>query len=84
VTNPNGMIYNGNGLYTAGQNAGTIAYGTAASDSRGSIQVGSLETSNVDLSTEFSNMVISQRGLEASSRVIRTISESLQRIVDAV
>jgi len=49
---------------------------------RGSTVGGVLEMSNVDLATEFTNMITAQRGFEASSRVMSTADEMLQDIVN--
>ena len=43
---------------------------------------GELEMSNVDLATEFTNMITAQRGFEASSRVLSTCDEMLQTLVN--
>jgi flagellar hook protein FlgE len=48
----------------------------------GSTVGGVLEMSNVDLATEFTNMITAQRGFEASSRVLSTTDEMLQTLVN--
>ncbi|MDX2083845.1 MAG: flagellar hook-basal body complex protein [Candidatus Melainabacteria bacterium] len=83
-TNPKGLVYNGNNNFEIGANSGDIFLGVGNAGSRGAIQSGALESSNVDLAGEFSNLVISQRGLEASSRVIRAQSEVLQTVINSV
>jgi flagellar hook protein FlgE len=82
VTNPPGLLYDGRNNFTVGANSGTTAFGVPSIESRGSLQMGALESSNVDLAGEFSNMIVSQRGLEAASRVIRTQSEVMQTIIN--
>lgn len=84
VTNPAGLLYDGNNNFLKGANAGSIQFGAAATGARGSINAGSLESSNVDLAGEFTSMVITQRGLEAASKVVRTQSEILQTIIQMV
>jgi flagellar hook protein FlgE len=54
--------------------------GAAGSPGFGSIASGTLEKSNVDLSQEFSNLVIMQRGYQASSQVVTTANEMLQQL----
>jgi flagellar hook protein FlgE len=49
---------------------------------RGSVVAGYLEGSNVDLAQEFTNMILAQRGFQASSRVITTSDEMLQELVN--
>jgi flagellar hook protein FlgE len=84
VTNPAGMLYDGNNNFLLGANAGQAAFGVSGTGSRGSLNAGALESSNVDLAGEFTNMIISQRGLEASSKVIRSQSEVMQTIIQIV
>jgi flagellar hook protein FlgE len=81
VTNPEGLQYDGNNNFLAAANSGTTDFGTANSGSRGGINAGSLESSNVDLAGEFTNMIVTQRGLEAASKVVRTQSEVMQTII---
>ncbi len=51
-----------------------------AGDDRGTLNSGSLEMSNVDLSTELTNMIITQRGFQANSRVITTTDSMLEEL----
>jgi flagellar hook protein FlgE len=83
VANKNGMEARGDNGYVTGPNSGRINFGIPGSGNRGQLQASSLETSNVDMANEFSNLVISQRGLEANSRMIRAQSEVLQSIIQA-
>ncbi|NLJ72452.1 MAG: flagellar hook protein FlgE, partial [Syntrophomonadaceae bacterium] len=48
----------------------------------GALIPGSLEMSNVDLSEEFTDMIITQRGFQANSRIITTSDEMLQELVN--
>lgn len=84
VTNPAGLQYDGNNNFIQGANSGQTQFGVAGTGSRGAMQAGALESSNVDLAGEFTQMIISQRGLEASSRVIRTQSEVMQTIIQII
>jgi flagellar hook protein FlgE len=80
--NPNGLSDQGNGLYEYATAAGVNQYSQADSAGIGSIQTGVLEASNVDLSTEFANMIIAQRGFEASARVITVSDNMLQTVTN--
>lgn len=84
VTNPAGLLYDGNNNFLTAANSGQTSFGSAGSGSRGSINSGALESSNVDLAGEFTNMIISQRGLEAASKVVRTQSEVMQTIIQII
>lgn len=81
VTNPAGLLYDGNNNFMISANSGITQFGVASSGSRGSINAGALESSNVDLAGEFTNMIVAQRGLEAASKVVRTQSEVMQTII---
>jgi flagellar hook protein FlgE len=83
-TNKNGLESIAGNTFLAGANVGEVYYGIPGFGSRGAIQTGSLESSNVDMALEFSNLVVAQRGLEANSRIISTQSEVLQSIINAV
>jgi flagellar hook protein FlgE len=84
VVNPAGLLYDGNNNFLQGANSGTIQFGAGGIGSRGSVNAGALESSNVDLSGEFTNMIITQRGLEAASKMVRAQSEVLQTIIQMV
>jgi len=55
-------------------------FGKAGEGAFGSVRAGQIEISNVDLSQEFSDLVIMQRGYQASSQVISTANEMLQQL----
>ena len=81
-TNPNGLEKAGDSAFRTSVNSGDPQIGTASSGSRGSLSGGSLEMSNVDLSAEFTSLIIAQRGFQANSRVITTSDEILQELVN--
>ena len=78
VENEGGLDKVGNDYYTSSTNAGREIVGTAGTNGLGIIQGGSLEASNVDLTTELSNMIIAQRGFDVNSRVIAVENANLQ------
>jgi flagellar hook protein FlgE len=80
--NPNGLSDVGNSLYTYQTAAGNNQFYEGGSAGIGTIQTGVLEASNVDLSTEFSNMIIAQRGFEAAARVITVSDNMLQTVTN--
>lgn len=80
--NPGGLLKAGENLYTASNNSGQPQIGTAGSGGRGDISPGKLEMSNVDLSQEFTDMIITQRGFQANSRIITVSDEMLQELVN--
>jgi flagellar hook protein FlgE len=81
-TNPGGLEKAGDSLYAGTQYAGDVLVGAAGDQGLGSVTAGALEMSNVDLSQEFTNLIVSQRGFQANSRVITTSDEVLQELVN--
>jgi flagellar hook protein FlgE len=80
--NPSGLVKAGNSSYVVGDNSGNPAIGIAGSGGRGTLQAGALEMSNVDLSQEFTGLIIAQRGFQANSKVITTSDQILQDLVN--
>ncbi|HPZ85821.1 MAG: flagellar hook protein FlgE [Bacillota bacterium] len=80
--NPSGLIKTGKNLYIQSNNSGRPEIGAAGTGGRGTIAPSSLEMSNVDLAEEFTQMIITQRGFQANSRVITVSDELLQELVN--
>lgn len=78
--NPQGLTGEGNNTYSSGPNCGMALYGSISSSAFGNVKSGVLEGSNVDLASEFADMVVSQRAIEANSRVFTTTNEILQTL----
>ncbi len=72
----------GNNIYGVTNNSGQPIVGDAGSGGRGKILSGYLEQSNVDLSTEFTNLILSQRAFQANARIITTSDELLSELVN--
>lgn len=81
-TNPGGLNTLGHTLFAESNNSGPAQMGLAGQGSLGSISPSSLEMSNVDLAQEFTDMIITQRGFQANSRIITTSDELLQELVN--
>lgn len=77
-TNPGGLTKVGDTTFQKSSNSGDPAIGRPGTGFRGKVAAETLENSNVDLSTEFVNMITTQRGFQANSRVITTSDEMLQ------
>ncbi len=81
--NPAGLQKTGNNMYIPTTNSGDFKKGVkAGSEGVGTLNPGTLEMSNVDLSTEFTDMIVTQRGFQANSRIITTSDEMLQELVN--
>lgn len=80
--NPSGLEAVGNSMYAATLNSGEFdGIGIDISEV-GKFAIGALEMSDVDLSTEFTNMITTQRGFQANSRVITTSDTMLEELVN--
>ncbi|HEY8532314.1 MAG TPA: flagellar hook protein FlgE [Micromonospora sp.] len=80
--NPAGLEKAGDSTYRTTLNSGLPQIGTAGAAGLGSLQSGVLESSNVDLAAEFTNLIIAQRGFQANSRVITTSDELLHDLIN--
>ncbi len=81
--NPAGLEKYGNNLYKETGNSSEFdGIGQEASALGSKLQGGALEMSNVDLSYEFSEMITTQRGFQANSRIITTTDEMIQELVN--
>jgi flagellar hook protein FlgE len=81
-TNPGGLVANGDNLFEMSNNSGMANIGAASEAGRGKIVAGTLEMSNVDLSEQFTDMIITQRGFQANSRTIATSDQMLQELIN--
>jgi len=82
VVNPKGLNAVGGNLFALNSIAGEPSFAMGRTGGMGVINSGSLEASNVDLSAEFSNMILAQRGIEASSRTFGVQDQILRTIVN--
>lgn len=81
-SNPNALAQDGNMLYTESTSSGAPQYTHPSSATTGSLVSGGLEMSNVDLTKEFTDMIVAQRGFQANSRVITTSDQVLEELVN--
>lgn len=79
-----GLRHLGDNLYGSTQSSGSPSIGAAATGGRGAVIGGVLEQSNVDIATEFTDLIIAQRGFQANSRVITTINQTLQDVIQII
>lgn len=80
--NPVGLQKLGSNMFVDTANSGAPKYGVPGTGSFGALAPGALEMSNVDLSQQFTEMITTQRGFQANSRVITTTDEMLQELVN--
>ena len=80
-SNSSGLVKAGANMLSEGPNSGIPQVAPPGTGSRGKLTVGFLEASNVDLSSEFANMIVAQRGFQANSRIITVSDEVIQELV---
>ena len=80
--NPAGLEKVGDTAFRESTNSGKPQVGISGTGRRGNLIAGSLEGSNVDLAREFTNLIIAQRGFQATSRVITTSDQVLEELVN--
>jgi flagellar hook protein FlgE len=80
-TNPAGLNKAGDTLFTFSLNSGEANIGESGIAGRGKINPGLLEMSNVDLSDQFTDMIVTQRGFQANSRTIVTSDQMIQEVL---
>jgi flagellar hook protein FlgE len=80
--NPAGLEKTSENMYQITPNSGDAIVGVPGDGSMGSLNPGTLEMSNVDISSEFTEMITTQRGFQANSRIITTSDEMLQELVN--
>ena len=80
--NAEGLTKEGSNYYSISSNSGDPTFAAGTDEGMGKVVSGSLEMSNVDLSEEFTEMIVAQRGFQANSRIITTSDEILQELVN--
>ena len=83
-SNPAGLKSVGSNTYAATLASGTAAVGTALTGGRGTVRSGQLEDSNVDLTVEFTKLIIAQRGFSANAKTITVTDEVLQELTNII
>lgn len=79
--NPGGLEKSGDTNFQESINSGIANVGTVGIAGKGTIIAGTLEMSNVDLAEQFTDMIVTQRGFQASSRTIQTSDQMLQELL---
>lgn len=84
VANLQGLKDAGNGEYAATLASGNATIGTSGSAGLGTLQDGALEGSNVNISAEFSDLIIAQRAFEANSKSVTTFDTITQETIQMI
>lgn len=81
-SNPGGLLKQGSNLFSGSVNSGDAQINKPGSGANALLQPGALEMSNVDLGKEFTNMIVTQRGFQANSRIISVTDQMLEELVN--
>jgi len=82
ISNPDSLVSVGNSNFEVGADTATPVEGMPGTGNRGTIQGGALESSTVDIGTEFTNLIVYQRSYEANSKVISTMDQLTQDLLN--
>ena len=81
-TNQGGLEKAGENTYVESNNSGMANIGVSGIAGKGSLLAGSLEMSNVDLTEQLTDMIVTQRGFQASSKTIQTADTLLDTVMN--
>jgi flagellar hook protein FlgE len=84
VTNEQGLTRLGDGNYQTTLASGQATIGTAGTGGRGTIQDNAIEGSNVDISTQFADLIVAQRAFEANAKSVTTFDTVTQDTINMV
>jgi flagellar hook protein FlgE len=84
VTNVEGLTIDGGNNYQTSTSSGAASIGAPGAGGRGSIEDDTLEQSNVDISTEFANLIVAQRAFEANSKTVTTFDTVTQETINMI
>ena len=84
VANQDGLVRSGGNDFAVTPSSGPILVGAAGVGGRASIEDDSLEQSNVDISAEFSNLIVAQRAFEANSKTVTTFDSVTQDAIGMI
>jgi len=81
-SNPGGLSQAGDNMWQATDNSGLPVSGAPETGSNGSLSAGFLEQSNVDVGNEFSDLIVTQRGFQANTKVVTTVDQMMQDLIN--
>ena len=84
VANDDGLVRAGSNDYLVSAASGGLSIGTAGANGRGALEDESLEQSNVDISSEFSDLIVAQRAFEANSKTVTTFDTVTQEAIGMI
>jgi flagellar hook protein FlgE len=83
-TNEQGLVREGSNLYVTSPSSGQAVVGVAGTNGRGTIAGGSLESSNVDIATQFAALIVAERGYQANAKAVTTFDQVSQTAIGLI
>ncbi len=80
--NNQGLVRNGSNEFLASLASGQANIGAPGTGGRGTLSGGALEQSNVDIATEFANLILQERGYQANAKAVTTFDEVTQTAIN--
>jgi flagellar hook protein FlgE len=84
IRNPQSLVAIGNSNYELSAKSALPAVGVPGTGGRGTVKGGAVEASTVDIATEFTNLIIYQRGYEANSKIVTAVDELSQTTIQLI
>jgi flagellar hook protein FlgE len=84
VSNEQGLVAQGGTEYATSMSSGEASIGLAGTGGRGTLEGGNLEGSNVNISAEFSDLIVAQRAFEANSKAVTTFDTVTQEAINMI
>jgi flagellar hook protein FlgE len=84
VTNVEGLTLEGGNNYETSESSGSASIGAPGAGGRATVEDDTLEVSNVDISTEFANLIVAQRAFEANSKTVTTFDTVTQETINMI
>jgi flagellar hook protein FlgE len=84
IQNPQSLIADGNNNYGVSALTALPAVGIPSTGGRGSVTAGAVESSNVDIAQEFTNLIVFQRAYQANAKVVITVDTLTQATINLV
>jgi flagellar hook protein FlgE len=84
IRNPDSLLAVGDNNYELSSTSALPAVGLPGTGGRGTVQGGAVESSTVDIATEFTNLIVYQRGYEANSKIVNAVDELSQTTIELI
>ena len=84
IRNPQSLIAEGNNEYGISALTSLPAVGTPGTGGRGSVTAGAVESSNVDIATELTDLIVFQSSYQANAKVVTTVNTLTQATINLI